>query len=145
VFLRKLTTPHRRKLSSLFHGINDNYSPAAADDPAEVFKFLTVQPDQTGFGAHLKPIESKLRASKGSDSLEEFISDVEMTLISLVLEEDNDHYRPNTRAQETNDVATQVSDNDHVIIPTDRTNSLAIMPTDEHKQKALRRLLKDGK
>jgi hypothetical protein len=60
---------------SLFQTTLDNDSPTTAHDPT-VFQFLEARPDQTGFGAHLKPTKS--RAPKGSNSLEAFISDMEM-------------------------------------------------------------------
>jgi hypothetical protein len=41
--------------------------------------------------------------------------------------------------------AKQVSHQDHIIVPTDKTNSFSVMPTEEYKQKVLRHLLKDRK
>jgi hypothetical protein len=79
-------------------------------------------------------VESKPRAPKGSDGFEAFISDMEMTMKSLALEEDND-YKPNTRVQEIKDIATQLSKNDCVIIPAYKTNSFTAMPMNEHKHK----------
>jgi hypothetical protein len=60
-----------------------------------------------------------------SDSLEAFVSDVEMAMRSPALEKDND-YKPNARAKEIKEVATEVSENDQVIIPADKTNSLLL-------------------
>jgi hypothetical protein len=119
--------------SSLFDPTNDKDSPGAVDDP-KFFKFLEVLPDQTGFGAHLKTVESKLRAPKGSDALEAFISDMESAMISLALEGDNG-YKPNARAKEIKDITGQVIENDLVIIPADKTNSFTTMPQQTNMNK----------
>jgi hypothetical protein len=104
-----------------------------------------VIPDHKGFGTMLKPTaEKKSRAPKGSDQLESFISDMEEHLIELALDPNN-KYKPNERAKEIQDIAKQVSDQYHFIVPTDKTNSFSVMPTEEYKQKVLRHLLKDGK
>jgi hypothetical protein len=44
------------------------------------------------------------------------------------------------------DITKQVSDQDHVIVPTtDKASLFTVMQTDGYKQKVLKRLLKDGK
>jgi hypothetical protein len=69
---------------------------------------------------------------------------MEEHLIELALDP-NIKYKPNERAKESRDIAKQVSDQDHIIVPTDKTNPFSGMPTEEYKQKVLRHLLKDGK
>jgi hypothetical protein len=127
----------------------ENQSPTLITDttdttPRKTFLFPNIIPDHKGFGTMLKPTEKKSRAPKGSDQLESFISDMEEHLIELALDPNN-KYKPNERAKEIRDIAKQVSDQDHIIVPTDKTNSFSVMPTEEYKQKVLRHLLKDGK
>jgi hypothetical protein len=38
-----------------------------------------------------------------------------------------------------------VSNQEHIIVPTDKTNSFTVMQTDDYKQKVLKHLLRDGK
>jgi hypothetical protein len=112
--------------------------------PCKTFLFPNAIPDHhKGFGTMLKPTEKKSRAPKGSDQLESFIPDMEEHLIELALDPNN-KYKPNERAKEIRDIAKQVSNQDHIIVPTDKTNSFSVMPTEEYKQKFLRHLLKDG-
>jgi hypothetical protein len=51
---------------------------------------------------------------------------METQLIETVLDE-NSKYKPNARAKEIRDIAKQVSEQDHIIVPKDKTNSVTVM------------------
>jgi hypothetical protein len=126
----------------------ENNSPTLIiDADPKPFEFPTIVPDQKGFGMNLKPSESnKSRAPKGTDQLEAFIADMETQLIQMTLDINN-KYKPNARAKEIRDIIAklqQVSEHqDHIIVPTNKTNSFTVMQTDDYKQKVLKHLLKE--
>jgi hypothetical protein len=136
----KPSSPSNRMLND-----KENNSPTLIiDTDPKPFEFLTIVPDQKGFETNLNPSDSKSRAPKGTDQLEAFIADMETQLIETALNENN-KYKPNARAKEIRDIAKQMSEQDHIIVPTDKTNSFTVMQTDDYKQKVLKHLLKDGK
>jgi hypothetical protein len=54
-------------------------------------------------------------------------------------------YKLNARAKEIRDIAKQVSNQDRIIVPTDKMNSLTVMQTEDYRQKVLKHLIKNGK
>jgi hypothetical protein len=130
----------------MFNDKENNRPTLIIDTDPKPFEFPTIVPDQKGFGTNLKPSESKSRALKGTDQLEACITDMETQLIQLALYENNNNkYKPNSRAKEIRDIAKQVSEQDCIIVPTDKRNSFTVMQTEDYKQKVLKHLLKDGK